>query len=375
VTFEGPGQPEQSGERKSQPDLLGFLSEFRAASSPVSEKLSYGTPEAEADHPVADPSGTDDHPSAFLTPSRFVPVPKIEPAPSVPATGPVGFPPAGFPLAGAPLAGPPPAGSPPAGAPRGLESHWPPPSPPGPTPPNGAPLPYGGPAPYGNTLPYSFAPPESRPGRGKVIGIVAASVVGLILVLAAIPTVLGSRSGLHPVFTPAGYKAFTEKTDRFSLAVPDSWESVDPSSPGAAEAFQQLEANNPAFQSVVGGDVTNLASRGMKFLAVGDQSSVNVVVKPLFGASGSSLTQLQSQLPSLYQSLGATLVSNEILQLNGREALEATVEQPFNEPNGSNVVVDETQEFFAGNDLLYSVTLAGSSSDLAAIGSTFNIGS
>jgi hypothetical protein len=150
---------------------------------------------------------------------------------------------------------------------------------------------------------------------------------------------------------------------------------VDPSSPGAAEAFQQMEANNPAFQSVAGGDVTNLASRGMKFLAVGGQSSVNVVVKPVFGAGGSSLTELQSQLPSLYHSLGATLMSNETLQLNGREAIQATVEQPFNEANGSYIVVDETQVFFAAHDLVYSVTLAGTSPDLATIASTFDIGS
>jgi hypothetical protein len=217
--------------------------------------------------------------------------------------------------------------------------------------------------------------PENRPGRGKIIGIIVACLVGLILIMVAIPTILGSRSGLHPAYTPAGYKAFTEKTDRFSLAVPGSWESVDPSSPGAAEAYQQMAANNPAFQSVGGGDVTNLASRGMKFLAVNGQSSVNVVVKPVLGAGSSSLTQLQSQLRGLYQTLGATLLSNQTIQLNGREALQATVEQPFNEANGSYVLIDETQDFFAANDLVYSVTLAGTSPDLATIASTFNIGS
>jgi hypothetical protein len=399
VTLEGPGQSEQSGERQSHPDLLGFLSEFRAASASVSEGPDFGSPEAEVTGPVADPSGTDGPPSAVLSPSPGVPAPQLErdapvrtwfpdspgdQAPRWPNPG-TGGEYQSIPMVrgSSDYAGPPipapvstgPIGFPPAGPPRAAESYRSPPSPPGPTPQYGAPPSYGAPGPYSHIPPYGSPLPENRPGRGKIIGIIAACLVGLILIMVAIPTILGSRSGLHPAYTPAGYKAFTEKTDRFSLAVPGSWESVDPSSPGAAEAYQQMEANNPAFQGVGGGDVTNLASRGMKFLAVDGQSSVNVVVKPVLGAGSSSLSQLQSQLPGLYQTLGATLLSNQTLQLNGREALQATVEQPFNEPNGSYVVIDETQDFFAANDLVYSVTLAGTSPDLATIASTFNIGS
>jgi hypothetical protein len=376
VTFEGPGQPEQNGERRSPPDLLGFLSDFRAASAPIPNKLSSEFPETETSHPDADPMGTHDRPADLLSSGSVAPAIHVEPDPPVPTwypdssadPGPVAFPP---PLAPRGVE----SGWAPPSARRGVQSDWAPPPPPGAAPQGGPPLPYATPAPYGNALPYSYPPAGSRLGRGRIIGIIAASVVGLILVALAIPTLLGSRGGLHPAFTPAGYKAFTDKTDRFTLAVPGSWESVDPSSPGAAEAFQQLQADNPAFESVEGGDVSNLASRGMKFLAVGDQSSVNVVVKPFFGAAGSALTQLQSQVPSLYQSLGATLLSNDLVQLNGREALQASVEQPFNEPNGSRVIVDEIQDFYVANDLVYSVTLSGDSTDLTTIGSTFSIGS
>jgi hypothetical protein len=387
VTCQDCGQPDEACRCHAGSDLLGFLSDFRSGAGAVARPALPVHPAGEPDGWVVDqepapvrdradslsasganPDWAGEEHGGFEPPLSSPILPRLEaPMPPVveagPAAGYTNFPPPGpnsapytqFPPP-APNSPPYPEFSPPSGY-----------SPPGP-PPGGAPAPYGYPVqPYGWPL-----PPQRRMGPGRIIGIVAACLGGLIVLAIAIPLFLGTHASLHPAFTPAGYKPFSDRTERFSLAVPDSWQTVNPDSPGAAEAFQQLEQSNPAFQSMAGsGDP---ASEGMKFFAVGQQGSVNVIVKPLLGAGSSTLNDLQTQMPNVYQRMGATLLGSNIAQMNGRTFLQSTIELPVNQPNGSTAVVNETQDIFAANDFVYTVTLAGDNPDLATVGATFNVG-
>lgn len=173
---------------------------------------------------------------------------------------------------------------------------------------------------------------------------------------------------------PAGYTGFTDETSHFSISVPTSWRKVDPTSPGATQALQDLVKANPGFASLVGSG--DLASSGMRFLAADPATgaSVNVVVRSAIGATDADLKDVLDALKPEYASVGLTLVSSRTVTLAGHSALEITVGGSIKAtPSAPATTVHEVQDIVAANDFLYILTRAGTDKTLASIAATFRV--
>jgi len=170
---------------------------------------------------------------------------------------------------------------------------------------------------------------------------------------------------------PAGFSGFTDAPDRFTISFPTAWRQIDPSSPGAAQAKQDLAKNNPGLAPFLAGD---LVAQGIKFLAVdGTGSATNVVVKSAVGARDSDLSGVADQFKAGAAKAGFTLRANEMVQLGGHTALRLTSDLAINSPTGGKTNVREVQYFIFANDLGYILTLAGTSPQLPAIAQTLRI--
>ena len=176
---------------------------------------------------------------------------------------------------------------------------------------------------------------------------------------------------------PAGYVSFADRADHFSIAVPSSWRRIDPLSPGASQALQNLVRANPSLASLFGSNAADLLAKGIKFLALNvnatDRPTVNVVVEPAVGVRDSDLPQLADTLRSQYASGGATVASTTDVSLGGHNALQFAVTFHFARPAGGSLNKNATQDVVAANDFIYILTLAGTSPDLRTIPSTFNV--
>lgn len=256
-------------------------------------------------------------------------------------------------------------------------------------------------------------PPPAPPGRwtprrklvlaAVTTAMVAAVVVGLILAPAqtthrvkasagASPTTAAAATNQtpvspseptttsppppSPVAPPAGYTTFTDPSDGFTIAVPDSWQRVDPNSPSAQATIDQLEKSNPNLQAALGSGVSDLTAKGIKFLAIdpvvtGVAPNVNVIAKPALGFGPKDLAQLQTALPGQYAKVGAQLQDLTDVTFAGRAALEAVLNLPLTGVGGQVLTAHETQYFVAANNFLYVVTLTGTSPDLDQVASTF----
>jgi hypothetical protein len=183
--------------------------------------------------------------------------------------------------------------------------------------------------------------------------------------------------GASAAGTPSGYKSFIDRTDHFSIAVPAQWRQVDPSSPGAAAAFQQLAQDNPKWKAAIGSNLATLISRGMKFLATEPnrqaavQSTVNVVVEPAPGIQDSDVTQLGDQASSELEKAGATVLGTRVITVDGHQALQVSISSNFKDPLGDNVTGPETQYYVGANDFAYIITLSGTGPELSTIVGTF----
>jgi len=182
-------------------------------------------------------------------------------------------------------------------------------------------------------------------------------------------------AGANTASTPPGYQSFVDQADRFSLAVPSTWREIDPSSPGAAKAFQDLQNLNPKLKSAFGGtDLATLVASGMKFLSIeptfqGDfASNVNVLVHSALGIRDSDLAQIQSQAAAEYAKVGATVSSTSTVTFAGHEALREGVQFPA--AAGTGNLIPEVQYYVGANDLLYVFTLSGTAPDLTTIATT-----
>jgi hypothetical protein len=179
------------------------------------------------------------------------------------------------------------------------------------------------------------------------------------------------------VGTPAGYVAFTDATDGFSIAVPASWRQIDPNSPTAQTTIDELEKSNPNLQAALGSGVADLTAKGIKFLAIdpvvagGIAPNLNVIAKPALGFGPKNLAQLKAALPGQYSNVGAQLQDLTDVTFAGRSALEAVLDLPLTGVGGSKLTAQETQYFVAANNYLYVVTLTGTSPDLDQVASTF----
>jgi hypothetical protein len=211
---------------------------------------------------------------------------------------------------------------------------------------------------------------------GLVVVAVIGGVAGALSSSSKTPGSVASRVGT----AAGGYTQFADHPDRFSISVPVSWHEVDPSSPGAAAALQQIVANNPNLRSAFGAGPTTLLAQGIKFLAVEPDTgssvapTVNVVVRPAPGVTDTDLSQILSGVQSQYQQIGATVLNTSTISLAGHQALQVMVQIPFNGPTGGRVTIDETQDIVAANDFVYVISLEGASSQLSKIASSFSVG-
>jgi hypothetical protein len=248
---------------------------------------------------------------------------------------------------------------------------WPPPGPP--------------PAPYASPLPAPEVP--SRSHRARNAGIAAAAAVIVVVVVAVVvgrsshsPTFTTGKAvpGTSSAGTPSGYQSFVDQTDHFSIAVPTQWRALDPSSPGAAAMFQQLEQDNPKLKAVLGSNLATQESRGMKFLSVdvnsqaAESPNVNVIVTPAPGLQDSDVTEAADQLVAVLAKAGGTELVSRIVAFDGHQVVQVSGNVTLNNPSGNNVTYPLTQYDLGANDFLYVITLSGSSPEFSTIATTFH---
>ena len=185
-------------------------------------------------------------------------------------------------------------------------------------------------------------------------------------------------AGSPAASTPSGYTSFVDHADRFSIAVPAAWRDVDPSSPGAQQAFQDLVQGNPEIAASLGPNIATMVTKGMKFFSIdpaagpAGRPSVNVIAEPALGINDSDLGDLAQQLPAGFAKAGATMLGSATIPLAGHQALQVTLEVPLT-VGGQPVVLHETQDYVAANDLVYVITLTGTSPQAVIIASTFRV--
>jgi hypothetical protein len=179
--------------------------------------------------------------------------------------------------------------------------------------------------------------------------------------------------------TPPGFTAFHSTADQFTIDIPNTWKAVDPTSPGAQAAMNEIEQSNPDLQSSFATNAIQLAEQGIVLMAVntvmnpdGFASNINVEAKPDLTYSASDLSQLAASLPAEYAKLGGTITGTSYLTFDGHQALRLSATLSINTPLGTHVNVNETQYFVGANGFLYALTLSGSDPNLAAIASSFS---
>ncbi|HUO48153.1 MAG TPA: PsbP-related protein [Acidimicrobiales bacterium] len=243
-------------------------------------------------------------------------------------------------------------------------------------PPEVAPAPSGVPAP-----PPPTAAPRGSPVVKKWWFWAACALVVLLLVVVA-AGVFSSPGKATKVGASNGYTQFADHTDSFSIAVPSSWRQVDPSSPGAEAAFQEMTTQNPSLRKAFGNGFSDVVSAGIKFLAVdpdpadvasGGSPTINVIVHPAPGSTDADLGRLSSGITGEYQQLGLHLVDTSTVHLAGHRALRMHVGYTVTAADGSTSSVPETQYFVLANDFAYIITLAFSSPRFDQVMSTFAV--
>ena len=243
----------------------------------------------------------------------------------------------------------------------------------------------------GNWPPPTLSPPRRR--TGKTIAIAAGSAAVVVVVLGVIGAIAGTnkhkvnvltsnRGSAVPVnspTTPPGFTAFHSTADQFTIDIPNTWKAVDPTSPGAQAAMNEIEQSNPDLQSSFATNAIQLAEQGIVLMAVntvmnpdGFASNINVEAKPDLTYSASDLSQLAASLPAEYAKLGGTITGTSYLTFDGHQALRLSATLSINTPLGTHVNVNETQYFVGANGFLYALTLSGSDPNLAAIASSFS---
>jgi len=195
----------------------------------------------------------------------------------------------------------------------------------------------------------------------------------------AVPPTVGAPAAVAPITTtlatavPAGFTGFTDAADRFTIAVPATWRQVDPASPGAEQAIQEVVKRYPDFASVLGSG--DLAAQGMRFIAVtGGGAGANVVVRPAVGGRDSDLPRIGERLKVQYESLGLTVVDLGSEQLSGRAALRLNVDAHLGGATGAAPTVHEVQHLIVANDLIYILTLSGDDPQLPNVAATLRVG-
>jgi hypothetical protein len=226
------------------------------------------------------------------------------------------------------------------------------------------------------------------------VAIVAASIVGVIVVLGVIGAIAGHRksgSNAHnsnagtavPVAnnpsSPAGFTVYRSTPDQFTVDIPKTWKAVDPTSPGAQAAMNEIVQSNPNLRSSIGTSAIQLSEKGMALLAInpvagpdGIAANINVLARPDLTFSAGDLSKLAAALPGEYAKLDATSTGISYVTIDGHQAVRATDTLPLNTPAGTRVNVHQTQYFIGANGFLYALTLSGDDPNMTAIASSFS---
>jgi hypothetical protein len=237
-----------------------------------------------------------------------------------------------------------------------------------------------------------YAQPFPPPRRGRNISVGLAVAAWIVLVAVAglgaflllhnskskpdtsssvtLPNDAPAAAGLPP-----GYAEFVDRADAFRIAVPSAWRQINLSSPGAVQAFQQLVQSNPRLGAVFGSNAASLIARHIKFLAIdlnfhGLSPNVNITVVPAIGIRDADLAENLAGIRKGYNRLGITILHSEPAQVAGHQALQLTV-QLGADANATHAPLTETQYLVGANDLIYTITFTGISSDFRAIVATF----
>lgn len=191
----------------------------------------------------------------------------------------------------------------------------------------------------------------------------------------AVPT-SGATSGA-PGGAVGEARTFADAAKHFSIAVPSTWRSIDPSSPGAIDAFKTLLAANPRLAEAYGSLSTATLSSAMSFFGISADStapgSVNVVAVPALGVSDSDLSSVELKFQAEYQRIGATVAQASTISLAGHQALHNVISAPLVAPGAATSTVTESQDVVLANDLAYILTSSGSSPDLDGIIASFSL--
>jgi hypothetical protein len=153
---------------------------------------------------------------------------------------------------------------------------------------------------------------------------------------------------------------------------------VDPSSPGAAAEWQQIEQDNRKVKAAVGSSLATLMSKGVKFMAFEPNSqadvegNVIVAVEPAPGVQDSDIAQGADQLASQAAKIGATQFTTRIVSLDGHQALQLSYTLTVKDVLGNNHTAPGIQYYVGANDFVYSITLTGTSADLSTIVANFH---
>jgi hypothetical protein len=190
----------------------------------------------------------------------------------------------------------------------------------------------------------------------------------------------GSKATAVPVSlpsTPAGFTSFRSAADHFSIAVPAGWRSVDPSSPGAQAALNDIEQANPALKSTLGPTAAHLVEQGIAFWGFSPgagqfSANVSVLAKAAPGYSSSDLSDLAKAAEKEYTGLGATLMNSTTTTVGGQAADRLDITLPINTPSGDRITVHETQYITGANGFVYIITESGDSPSFADITSSFS---
>ncbi|MFN2608629.1 MAG: hypothetical protein ABR511_12185 [Acidimicrobiales bacterium] len=207
-----------------------------------------------------------------------------------------------------------------------------------------------------------------------LLGLAAACSSGSKATVLTPSTAPASTATTLAASVPAGYTGFTGTADHFTIAVPASWRQVDPSSPGATQAVQDLVKANPSFSALLSSG--DLAAQGIKFLAAdpATASSVNVVTKAAVGARDSDLAGAASALEAQYTKVGGTVTASRSVPLAGHTGLQIALDLKLAATATSPArVISEIQDLVTANDIVYIVTLTGTSPSLPAIADTLRV--
>ncbi|HLI56748.1 MAG TPA: hypothetical protein VKY26_06885, partial [Actinomycetota bacterium] len=224
-------------------------------------------------------------------------------------------------------------------------------------------------------------PPQTKPKVSAVnwifggIGVVAVLVsVVLLATLFIHPARHPSTGSAAPIgaAAPAGFTAYSDPTDGFSISVPSAWEQINPNSPGATEALNAFASANPSFRAIFS-NASIMADFRLVALSNDSQGGIDVISKPEPGISDSDVTSGLGEIASTYQTMGITVSNTETLSLAGHRVGEIQGSLNFTGPTGARMSMPVTQYLIAAKDNVYIVTMFGSSSEFPAILQTFTL--